>query len=100
LSHAAIVGNREASQRPSAGARVEGRIVAATTYLYSRARLTQSVWLAAGIGVAFIVVSALAQVLWFGIVIGLVCAASIVRALLQTGEKSPVLSIAKSICTR
>lgn len=67
--------------------------MAATTYLYSRARLIQSVWLAAGIGVVFIVVSVLANVFWFGIVIGFVCAASIVRALLQSGEKSPVLSI-------
>lgn len=67
--------------------------MAATTYLYARARLIQSVWLAAGIGVAFIVVSALTNVLWFGIVIGLVCAASIVRALLQSREKRPVLRI-------
>lgn len=67
--------------------------MAATTYLYSRARLSQSVWLGAGIGIAFIVVSALAHVLWFGIAIGFVCAAIIVRALLQSREKSPVLSI-------
>lgn len=67
--------------------------MAATTYVYSRARLIQSVWLAAGIGVAFMAVSALANVFWFGIAIGLLCAASVVRAFLQSGEKNPVLSI-------
>lgn len=67
--------------------------MAGTTYLYSRARIAQSVWLSAGIGAAFIFVSVLGHILWFGVVIGLVCAVTIVRALLQSRDKSPALSI-------